>query len=296
MGTYSSSQPASKSETESTQEEVENIQPSYLRSIDPALFTQQASNIETSQLPTTPEEALANISTFFDLSTSIPSHSRVFQSFLERYVAYMEAGCLSWKLIGYLYEQLIFSKGGDIPPLTLKDICKPRYFQPNVNLSSKEIEQPKEIRIHVFTTSDSGQVHLNEISSMVIEPSISNCDLDDFELSVVPFLEHLLTNCLENLNTFKLSGFSMTGWLWNCLSRLNLDWVHFTPRYAGGNFTFPYDPPKPKKLHMNLLESFNLFSFPRPPSLVEELSLHIFNPQNGEWPICMDHCRNLKKM
>ena len=252
-----------------------------------------ASNIETSQLSMTPDEAWANILPFIDM----PISPRVYQSFHQHYTAYMEAQYLPWNPIAHLYRQLIFSKGDNILPPTSESIQQPLYFRPDVNIRLNEIEQPEEIRIHAFTTSNSMDVDLNQVSSIIIEPSTSSHTSGYFDYSTLPFLERLFTKSyLGNLKNFKLTGFTMNADnLWSCLSRLDLDWVHYTPPHAMGSFVF-YDYPKPYRLHMNLREGFDLFYFPRLPYLLKELSLHISNPCNHENVVDIDHCRNLEKM
>ena len=251
-----------------------------------------ASNIETSQLSMTLDEAWANILPFLD----IPTSPRVFQSFRQQYAAYMEPKYLRWNPIAHLYEQFIFSKEDDILPPTSESIHQPLYFRSNVNLSSKGIAQPKGVRIHLFTTSDSEEFHLEEVSSMFIRLSTSDCGSDDFELNVVSFFEHLITSRLRSLKNFKLSRFNMIDWLWKWLSQLDLDWVHYTSNPTGGLFTVPQDCLKPGKLHMDLRNGSNVYLFPKLPPSLEELSLHISVPCLNATSVNISHCRNLRRM
>ena len=260
---------------------------------------------DTTQLSMTPDEALAKIQPFLSFSISDPTNCRLVHSFRQHYGEYMEARYLPWNPLGHLYEQLMFSRGGDIIPPTPERICQPLYFRPNVNLSSAGAEQSGKIQIHVFTTSDSEKVHLNEISSMIIESStwsysldesISSYSLDEFSLGAEYFVKTLFRCNLVSLRKFKLSGFRMTPWLWDFLSQLDLDCVHYTPRYVGGNLYFRYGLQKPERFHMNLRESFDLSSFPILPRLLKEISLHISNPLHNESHVNLECCNSLEKM
>ena len=202
-----------------------------------------------------------------------------------------------WDHKSFLYEQLLFSGGAPISQPAPEMRPQLRYFRPNVKLPLEETGQPKRIQIHVFTTSGSEKFNLDEVTSMVIEPSTSNCGLDlsddpEFEY----FLEYLSPGRLKNLKNFKLFGFEMTKWLWDWLYSLNLDWVHYTPPHKGGCFDSLPQHLAYMRLHMNLGERLDLSSLPSTPRSVKELSLHISNPLNSKYMVTFYDCINLEKM
>ena len=252
----------------------------------------------SSQLPTTPDEALTKIQSFLDFSISDPSNSRVVQSFRQHYTEYIKANNLSWNLIGYLYEQLMFLRGDDITPPTGEDICQSRFFRPNVNFSLEGVTEPTGIQIHVFTTSDSKELHLDDVSSMVLELSMPHDNrFEDAPKMTLDFLNKLFTTRFKNLKNLKLSGFRVTRWLWESLSKFQLDWLHITcPFSPFGREYFYCSFPESKRLHLKLEETFDLGRFPCLPTSLEELSLHFSNLESHDSTVEIHGCKSLEKM
>jgi hypothetical protein len=254
-----------------------------------------APKTETSRQAVSSDVAFAEIQPFLGKLT-FPSDSRVIQSFHQHYAAYMEGCYMPCNPIAHLYERLLFSRGHDIIPPTPESICRPLYFRPNVDLSMVDKVQPSCIRIHVFTTSGSEKVHLDEVSSMVIEPSTEDCGVDTYDLTVVPFLKDLFEGHLRNLHYLKLSGFHVTDLRLQSLSNLSLEWLHLTFSSAptlGLNHDIPLGF---RKMHLKLEEDCVLDRIPCIPSSLEELSLHFSNLKTHECAVNLIACESLKKM
>jgi hypothetical protein len=129
---------------------------------------------ETFQLLMLPDDVLTNILKFLDMKTLISGLSVVCKLFCPFCERSSKARHLCLGYIDHIYESFMFSKGGFISEPIPEDDYQPRYFRPNVILSLGNFAQPLEVRIHVFTLSDSEVIRLSGIVSMVIELSPSN--------------------------------------------------------------------------------------------------------------------------
>ena len=264
--------------------------------MDPTLSSQAALDIGTSQLPMTPDEALAEIQPFLDFPISDPSNSRVVQSFRQHYTEHMETNNLSWNLIGYLYEQLMFLRGGDITPPTVEDICQSRFFRPNMDFSLEGITQPAGIQIHVFTTSDSKEVHLDDVSSMVLELSSPSGSLEKVYMEALKFMKKIPENTFKNLRHLKLSRFCAGSMLWESLSNFRLDWLHGTCPLFIPSIPFNASSSGFKRLHLKLEKTCELRFFPFLPYPLQELSLHFSDPADVVGGLDLSYYTCLEKM
>ena len=61
---------------------------------------------------------------------------------------------------------------------TLLPVSSLLHFRPNVHFPLEELKQPTEIRVDVFTISNSKEFHLNEIVSMVIKLTSPNATFE----------------------------------------------------------------------------------------------------------------------
>ena len=267
--------------------------------MDSTSSSQSTSNTETSQLPMTSVDALAEILPFLDLANSASSHTRIIPSFYQYYAAYMEPQYLPLNPIAHLYEQLLFSRGHNIIPPTPETIYRPLYFLLNVNLSLEGIRQPVGMRIHIFTTSDSKEIRFDEIVSMAIE--LLYYTQIDVRIEALEFLKALVKNPLHKLTNLRLSGFLLSGSLFASLSKLSLDWLHLIhPMLGCGDFGFlSLDLTSAlgfTRLHMEFRGVCDLSVFPKLPSSLKEFSLHISGVYPPSLPISLHNCTSLKKM
>ena len=204
-----------------------------------------------------------------------------------------------------IYGPFMFSKGVTISQMTTENIVQSPYFRPNMDLSSGPNLQPSGMRIHVFTTSDSKEVYFGTIVSMVVESS----HLDDIKgntIRTLGFLVNLFHNSFDNLKILKFSGFWAHGSLRKSLSTLKLDWLYwiYSSSHHSRDDCFFDDGIKDdfsslsnlKRLHLELEEGFNLHYFPKLPSSLEELSLHLSNLENRDFSVIVYDCITLKKM
>lgn len=169
------------------------------------------------------------------------------------------------------------------------------YLKANVKDFLDEVV-PAEIRIYVSTTSNSSEIHLNEVVSMDIEVSLLDT-WNGVHINATEFVVRLLENPLDNLRNLKVSGLYPSNWFLAWVPRLNLDWLRIirhplTYRYEFRQNVFPGF----RKLHLELDEDCNLCNFPYLPSSLEELSLHFSNVEYGRWGLSIRHCIGLKKM
>ena len=241
-------------------------------------------------------EILTMILKFLDIKTLALNISIICKRFYEFFGLCSNGLFHSDGHMGFLYEQLMFSKGGPISQLTPEGNFQRRYFRSNVNFSSWGIEQPKEIRIHVFTTSNSEGTHLNEVSSIVIEsPFLKNTPRDAQRTS--EFMNNLVKSPLNCLKKLKFIGFPAESWLSEPLSMLKeLSWLHWAYSsldYSAHSFS---SLPGLERLHLKFEKGFDLDCFPRCPPSLRELSLHFSDLNNFDSFASVVECRNLEKM
>ena len=125
----------------------------------------------------------------------------------------------------------MFSRKASISQLTQEADFQPQYFRPNTNLSLGGIRQPKEVQLHVFTSSNSNEIRLGEIVSIIITLSIPNGSPKNVTMQFSDFLTKLFENSFERLKNLKLSRFRMNASLWASLSKLRLNLLHLTSLY-----------------------------------------------------------------
>ena len=218
-------------EIESTQGEAESIRSLYspimgsTPSSQPVTRTQVIQDMnETSQLSLLPEDVLIRILKLLDMKTLVLSTFRVCKSLYQLCGRYPGVQHPFLGYMGHIYERLMFSKEVPISQLNPGDNFQLQYFRPNVNLSLEGIKQPAEMRLHVFTISDSKEIRLDEIVSMVVElPDDSQADV---HTEALKFLEKLVKNPLGRLKNLKLSGFVLYDSFFASLSKFSLDWLH----------------------------------------------------------------------
>ena len=174
---------------------------------------------------------------------------------------------------------------------------EPRYFRPNVVLPLEgEIKQPTEIRINIFTISDSEKIHLGEISSMFINLFIMGDRYLEAQILASDFLNKLCKGSrFERLGNLQLSGLLVNSPLLGSLSNLHLNWLYLAPPFMDDDNFNRGSFPGYKKLHLDL-RSFGLAKFPRFPPLLEELSLHFSTVETIDPFVRLNDCKHLKKM
>ena len=260
---------------------------------------------ETSQLSLLPEDVLIRILKLLDMKTLV---SRLFLTCKLFCPSFEKCSVVQHPFLahlGHIYEPFMFSKGDLIQPIPTdnsqqipKENFQPCYFRSNVKLSLKEIKQPAEMRLHVFTISDSKEIPFDEIVSMVIE--LPNNAQSDIQTEALKFLENIVKNSLKKLKNLRLSGFLLNDSLFVSLSKLSLDWLHLIhPVSIHGSSHIPLDLTSAlgfTRLHMKLREDCNLFGFPKLPSSLEEFSLHISSRGSDCNGVSLRHCASLKKM
>ena len=212
-------------------------------------------------------------------STSPPSVSKTIPSFLPI------------PRIGALARAL---SSPDMP--TSESLNQSLYLRPNVNFCLNEIEQPKEITIHVVTTSDSQEIHLEEIRSMIITLSIMNNALEDVPTAVSDYLTKLFATRLESLKYLELSEFRMSSLLWTLLSNLRLDWLYLKRPLLDFYFFRPNSSPGFERLNLKLKEDQDLCMLPLFPSSLKELYLHFSNIKRRDASLVLSHYESLEKM
>ena len=272
----------------STQIETENTRPASNTNIIQAVG-------QTSQLPLLPPELFDMIIRFFSTKKALLTLSLVCTLFRDL--------CRN----NALYEEYFFFRnniphpGSQFHPKT-QNVRKRRRFHSEVDFSTRTMKQPKNIRVHVFTTSDSEkaeniQAHVSKTSdskktkniqihafktsesekipsskvvSMAVELSTSDERSGDTQTKALDFLDKLFKRhpFFKKLKHLRLSGFWMTSSLWALLSKLRIDWLHLTcsvRRY------FIYDTRHFlgfKRLDLKLKEQLNLRELPYlPPPL-----------------------------
>ena len=307
MGSKPSSQPVSETEAirkeakniqekaESTQEEENSSQPPSPLIIDSTQISQSVSVSNTSLLLMFPDEILIRIMKFLDMKTLIFKLAVVCTSFCPFCKRCPEMQHPFPRYISHIYERRKFSRGGGILQSIPEDYSLPLYFQPNVNLSLKGITQPNGMIIHVFTTSDSKEIHFTKIVSMIIE-SLLLGDIYVNSQNASEYLDELFKNHLDSLKNLKISGF-YAEMLWKPLSMLKeLDWLHWTYSISD-NFRDNFSSFSGlKRLHLEFEKGFNLIYFPTLPSSLEGLSFHFSNLNNPQLFADIAACKNLKKM
>jgi hypothetical protein len=180
---------------------------------------------------------------------------------------------------------------------------------------SRKITQSKEVKIRVFATSNSKEIRLDKIISMIVEAPPSSSG----RMDALRFLEELaeFKGHLINLKDLKLSGFDMgifsehshihpKEMISSLLHQLKHDWFHWKCP------DFLFNCPKNlatwgiKKLHMEIRPDISDFiELPPLPTLLEEFSFHL--PDIPRVGVCVFiggpkrftqdyHCGNLKKM
>ena len=301
MSTEPSSQPALRAETiqdetKAFQEERKNIQPLYSPIMNSTISSQPALKIETFQLLMLPADVLIRILKLLDMKTVISKLTVVCTSFCPFCKGCSETQSSFLFYISHIYEQHMFSRGGGIFQSIPAKYSRLLHFRPNVDLSSGEIVQPVGMRIHVFTTSDSKEIHLDKIVSMIIKSS-SLDNISENTQKALQFLNNLFKNPFDSLKNMKFSGFLANRSLWEPLSTLKkLDWLHWicsvSDSFRHNFFSFS----GLKRLHLEVEAGFNLGSFPNLPPSLEEFSLHLpeLEHRNSIWSVC--HCKSLEKM
>jgi hypothetical protein len=320
MGSTPSSQPTSKSEViqdeiKDTPEQTKSAQQPY----SPIMDLSSTSSSETDSKTGTTQEKREfsqlltypfalnnfNILSFLDISTLLLNYPRVCKSCHQHYTKYMKIYYLNPYCLDFLYGLLIFSRGRCISQPTLGIDFRPQYLRSCVNISLKGVKQPREVQIHVLTTSDSEEIHLYEVISMVIDFSsllriTSDSDSKEvfgFDSAIAKdFLTKLSTNSFGNLGNLKLSGLPVEGWLWESFSNLHLDWLHVICPFFPPNRLNSDTPQGCRKLYLKLGENCDLGRFPYLPSSLEELSLHFSGLIGIEFIASVSHCKCLKKM
>ena len=171
------------------------------------------------------------------------------------------------------------------------------HFRPDVHLPLEELLQPKEIRVDVFTTSNSKELYLSEIVWMVIKLTTSNATSVEVHLNALMFLNNLSKHRFENLENLELSGFQVNNLLRMILEKLCPKGLHLTCSLYPDLEYFFKSFTKIEKLHLNLEENSNLMYLPFLPSSLKELSLHFSNLSNKTChALIRGDCHNLKKM
>jgi hypothetical protein len=213
----------------------------------------------------------------------------------------MDAQYSSWHPVGHIWEQQIFSRRTGIGPAVPKDVFRPLYFRPRVNLTPEGITQPTGVWINVITISDSEKIRLGEIVSMTIDLSSLWSDGSNFDsLTAKNFLSQMSATRFENLRKLKLSRIPVDAWLWESLSKLQLDWLYvIRPSLCDFKLISPIFSGF-KKLHLKLEEGkqFDPDFPPLPPlpSSLEELSLYIPDLKTVCWTVMLFDCNKLEKM
>jgi hypothetical protein len=249
----------------------------------------QVSEIEAHELPLHLPELLEKIAQFLDVQTffsTLPSVCTCFRNLCKN---------------NTLYEKFAFHGNKSIHSILqlypeVQDIQELRYFRSDVNFHLHGIAQPVEIRIDVLTISNSKEVHLDEVSSMIIVLSTLNGTSNDVQIKALEFLRRLFETCPEKLKNLKLSGFRVNNSLLESLSKLHLDWLYLTCPLLD---YFKYDSNSSlgfRRLHLKLRENCGLTQFPSLPTSLEELSLHITDQGKNNMFMFIDSCKSLKKM
>ena len=169
------------------------------------------------------------------------------------------------------------------------------YLRPNVNLSMREFTQLEEIQIDISATSNSGEICLDDIYSIIINFSTSNSTLDVHRRASA-FVSNLFESHPENPKISKLSRFVPNHSLLSALSKLNLGWLPLT--YTS---LYPLDfdlhiSPKFKELRLELNKNCYLYFFPRLPSPLKELSLRCLRIESGNQIIYIGRCKALERL
>ena len=199
------------------------------------------------------------------------------------------------------YEEYIFNRSRTIhfeSKLYLKaqSIQDPRYFRPNVTLPLKEIMQPMEIRVDIFTISDSKEINLNEASSMIIELPTLNGTSNDVHARALNFLSPLFKNQFGKLKNLRLSGFRMNESLWRSISELHVDWFQLTYPFFD-SFKLDSIPfPTTRRLYLELREYFDSDLSRCLPSSLEEIFIRFTSPACYDSTANISRCVNLKVM
>lgn len=266
-----------------------NYRPNSSSFMGPKPSSLQVPEIGTNELPMLPWELLERIIQFLDAEAfflTLPLVCTSFGNLCKNNILYEKYAFYGNRRIHSIFQ--LFSE--------MQNIQEPRYFRPNVNFHLEGITQLAEIRIDVFTTSDSKEIHLDEVSSMVIDLSILNDTSDNVHTKASEFLEKLFESPPEKLKNLKLSGFRVDASLLGSLSKLRLDWLHLTCLLLK---YFKYDPNSFlgfRRLHLKLKENCASYLFPSLPASLEELSLHLLNQSKNDLLMYVDHCKSLKKM
>ena len=288
-------------EAEVTREETETIPSPYLSSMastsssdsvsEPKTIQEMSGPFQIFQLP---PNVLVMIFRFLDVKSLISSLFSTCKLFCP---SFWECSVVQHPFLGYLgyiYEGLMFSKGVPISHLTMKKDVQSPYFRPNVIFSLDGTKQPAQMRFHLFTTSDSKEIRLEEIVSMVIK--LSNIVQIDTHKEVLEFLGKLVKYPFERLRHLKLSGFFLGDLLGASLSKLSLDWLHLILPDLGTHSRITSFSGF-KKLHMELWEDCDLDCFPYYlPCTLEEFSIHFSSQSFHGSTLSIAACTSLKKM
>ena len=251
---------------------------------------------ETSQLLMFPVEVLTGILKFLDMKTLVSSLFLTCKLFCPSFRECSVAQRLFLGHLGYVYEPFMFSKGVPISRLTPEDHFQQHYFRPNVDLSSGENVQPMGMNIHVFTTSDSKEIHLDKIVSMIIESSSLN-SISENTRKTLQFLNDLFKNPFDSPKNLKFSGFLANRSLWKPLSTLKkLDWLHWICSVSDDFIHIFSSFSGLKRLHLEVEAGFDLLFFPGLPSSLEEFSLHLSSVDGGSHSVFIYNCTCLKRM
>ena len=162
---------------------------------------------------------------------------------------------------------------------TLLPVSSLLHFRPNVHLPLEKLKQPEEIRVDVFTTSNSEWFHLNEIVSMVIELTSPNATSNEVHWNADIFLLDLSRSHFESLKILEILGFRLDYPFWIGLYHLCREGLHLTCPVSS-RFHLGDQMRDIKKLHLKLEENFDLLGLPFLPDRLEEFSLHFSNLRN----------------
>ena len=247
---------------------------------------------ELSQLLTLPDDILLRIFRLLDMKTLFSRLFLTCKLFCQPFKECLILQHLFPTHLDYIYEPFMFLKEGSLIQPTPKENFQPCYFRPNVNLSFGGVKQPAGVLIHIFTISDSKEIRLEEITSIVIK--LLNDSRTHAHREALEFLNRLIETSLGRLKHLKLSECFLDSSLETSLFKFSPNWPHLIYTVFGHHFrinSFAWL----KRLCMKFWDDHYLYNFPRPPSSLEEISLRISGL--SRWSsLVLSHCTGLKKM